>query len=171
MTLLAINGWVTGVAIPVLLAAGGFIAWVIRSTIEEYKDAERSLSDERRDLYKQLLAPWLEGYLGDMDDPAVVAAQDKMFASIEYKRAMFDMTLVASDEVVRIFGEMTRHSHLMSVEDPSADAAGVIRLWARLLLEIRKSVGNKGTRLKPIDMLRPAIKDIDEHAQAFGLEP
>ena len=37
-----------------------------------------------------------------------------------------------------------------------------LRLWGRLLLEIRKDVGNKDTELNELDMLRWLIKDIDK---------
>ena len=42
-------------------------------------------------------------------------------------------------------------------------------LWARLLLAIRKSVGNKGTRLKLVDMLRANINDIDASPELLAL--
>jgi len=37
----------------------------------------------------------------------------------------------------------------------------MMRLWGTLLLEIRKSLGNKKTKLNEFDMLRAMIKDID----------
>jgi hypothetical protein len=40
---------------------------------------------------------------------------------------------------------------------------------ARLILAIRKSLGNPGTQLKPLDVLRPSIKDVDEYAAEYGL--
>ena len=43
-------------------------------------------------------------------------------------------------------------------------------LWGRLLLEIRKDVGNKHTKLNELDMLRWLITDIDklEHTKDRG---
>lgn len=35
-------------------------------------------------------------------------------------------------------------------------------LWGKLLLEIRKSLGNKKTKLDEFDMLRAMIKDIEK---------
>lgn len=40
----------------------------------------------------------------------------------------------------------------------------IMRLWGALLLEIRKSLGNKDTELDELDMLRSMIKDIDSFA-------
>src|SRR6266487_6479939 len=96
----------TALAIPVLLAVGGFIAWAIRSTIEEYREAERQLTAERRAIYQQVLEPFLLPLLTN-DADADPAKHEEVFASPEYKRAVFEMTLFASDDVVRVFGDMT----------------------------------------------------------------
>jgi len=42
------------------------------------------------------------------------------------------------------------------------DPKEMIRLWGKLLLEIRKSLGNKKTKLNEFDLLRAMIKDIEE---------
>jgi LPXTG-motif cell wall-anchored protein len=52
----AASGWLTALGIPALLALGGFIAWFVRSTIDDYRDAERQLAAERRALYQRVLA-------------------------------------------------------------------------------------------------------------------
>ena len=51
--------WITALGIPGLLALGGFMAWAIRSTIEDYREAERQLTAERRALYQRVLEPFL----------------------------------------------------------------------------------------------------------------
>jgi len=38
----------------------------------------------------------------------------------------------------------------------------MMSLWGILLLEIRKSLGDKNTKLEKYDMLRAMIKDIDK---------
>ena len=72
------------------------------------------------------------------------------------------MTLFASDDVVRAFGDIMNMGS-------SADPQHAMVLWARLLLAIRKSVGNKGTPLKPADMLRPTINDVDANPELVAL--
>jgi hypothetical protein len=154
MPLAAVSTWITALGIPGLLALGGFVAWAIRSTIEDYRDAERELTAERRALYERVLEPFLAPLItADGQEDAVSAMQDEIFASPEYKRAVFEMTLFASDAVVRAFGDITN-----SANDP---ASNPLVLWARLLLAIRKSVGNKGSQLTLADMLRATIKDLD----------
>jgi hypothetical protein len=157
MSVAAASPWITVLGIPGLLALGGFIAWAIRSTIEDYRDAERQLTTERRTLYQQVLEPFLLPLImADDQAEAVAAMQEEAFASAEYKRAVFEMTLFASDAVVRAFGDITN-----SGNNPSSDPMVPMVLWARLLLAIRKSVGNKGSQLSLVDMLRPTIKDVD----------
>ena len=84
------------------------------------------------------------------------------FESPEYRRAVFDLTLVASDEVVRAFGDMTNNACHAQPENPMI-------LWARLLRAIRKSVGNKSTQLTLVDMLRTGINDIDASPELLAL--
>ena len=77
----------------------------------------------------------------------------------EYRRAVFDLTLFASDDVVRVFGDITNNQ-----SNPNGEQHPLV-LWARLLLAIRKSVGNKGTNLSLVEMLRPTINDLDAHPE------
>lgn len=38
----------------------------------------------------------------------------------------------------------------------------MIKAWGMLLLEIRKSLGNKNTKLNELDMLHAMLKDADK---------
>ena len=49
-----------------------------------------------------------------------------------------------------------------SEDSSEKDPKEMMRLWGVLLLEIRKSLGNRRTKLDEWDMLRGMIKDIDE---------
>ena len=42
------------------------------------------------------------------------------------------------------------------------DPEEMMRLWGKHLLEIRKSLGNKKTKLNELDMLRAMIKDMSK---------
>ena len=114
----------------------------------------RARTAERRALYERVLEPFLLPLIAsDGEEEAVSAMQDKTFNSREYRRAVFEVTLYASDDVGRALGDMTNAAY-----DPSSNA---LVLWARLIRAVRKSVGNKGTQLRLADMLRPMIKDLD----------
>lgn len=159
MGVVASSAWVTGLAIPALLALGGFIAWGVRSTIEDYREAERQLAAERRALYQQVLEPFLLPLItADDQAEAVSSMQETVFDSEEYKRAVFELSLFASDDVVRAFGDITNSASNTASPSPMV-------LWSRLLLAVRKSVGNKGTRLTPVEILRPMINDVDANPE------
>lgn len=145
---------ITGIAVPVLLALGAALAWAVRSTIEDYREAERQLADERRTLYEAVLEPFVLPFIAADDEATVEAETNRIFASPEYKRAVFELTLYASDDVVRAFGDMTNNQSLLV-------PVHSLVLWSRALLAVRKSLGNKGTQLKPSDILRTTINDID----------
>jgi hypothetical protein len=84
----------------------------------------------------------------------VEAATKRIFASPEYKRAVFELTLYASDDVVRAFGDMTNNQGLPTPAHP-------LVLWSHALLAVRKSVWSKGTQLTPSEILRTTINDVD----------
>ncbi len=158
MYVLATATLVTALAIPGLLAVGGFLAWAIRSTIEDYREAERQLTDERRRLYQRVLEPFLLPLvMADEEAETAAALQTAAFESSDYRRGVFELTLYASDDVVRAFGDITN-----STSDPTVNP---LALWGRLLLAIRKSVGNKGTRLTVSDILRATINDLDANPE------
>jgi hypothetical protein len=132
---------------------------MIRSTIEDFREAERELTDQRRTLYKQVLHPFLVSLTAeDSQAEAAQQAMQEAFTSPEYRRAVQDLALFASDEVVRAFGDMSNNQCHAEPDHPMV-------LWARLLRAIRKSVGNKRTQLTLVEMMRPSIKDVDDPSQ------
>ena len=54
-----------------------------------------------------------------------------------------------------------QHTYKREVAEKQ-DPKEMMRLWGSLLLEIRKSLGNRKTKLDEWDMLRAMIKDIDK---------
>ena len=60
---------------------------------------------------------------------------------------------MAPDRVVQAYNELMRATY--------TDSPQVMLFFTRLLLEIRKDLGNRGTALEEVDMLISQIKDID----------
>ncbi|MFW6164126.1 MAG: hypothetical protein ACODAJ_15265, partial [Planctomycetota bacterium] len=79
---------------------------------------------------------------------------------IQTRKSTLDLGL-GSDEVVRAYNAMLRHTY-EAERTGGQDARELMRLWGALLIEIRKSLGNKRTKLQEIDMLRGMVKDIDD---------
>lgn len=155
----ALSPWVTGVGIPALLALGATFSWIVRSRIEDLRQAERDLADERRGVYDRVLEPfYIQMTQHDGDPTKVAAAVAEALKSPTYRRAVYELTLFASDEVVQAYGDIMNNQAHAQPENPTV-------LWARLFRAIRKSVGNKGTKLTLAEMVRPSIIDIDDPNQ------
>ncbi len=144
---------------PVLVAAGGLVSWYFRSRLEEIRAAERNLNDERRRVYADILQPFILAYSSG-NDPDAMAKLHETVAG-EYRRTIFELSLIGSDEVVRAYGDLMQ---LIYRSKDQAAAEEMMKLWGGLLLEIRRSLGNKGTQLSRSDMLRGLITDIDRYS-------
>ena len=70
---------------------------------------------------------------------------------------MFELNLMGSDDVVRAMNAFQQHIY----NNPSDSKMSIVRL-SELLLAIRRDLGNKNTKIEPIDMLRSQITDIDK---------
>jgi len=151
--------WLPVVAPPLLMVLGGMLTWIIKSKIEELRSTEEKLRGERSKIYAQILEPFMRLFTdakGRGPDQAI-----RTFASKDFKRAAFELGLFASDQVVRAYNDLITHVHRAEAAG-TQDPKEIMRLWGKLRLEIRKSLGNKNTKLDEYDMLRGMITDIDK---------
>ncbi len=83
--------------------------------------------------------------------------------SLEYRKISFELTLLGSDGVIRAYGNLMNHIYHHSSGNGTSqqNVSELMKLWGKLLLEIRKSLGNDKTKLTEKDMLRHIITDID----------
>ncbi|MCD6214562.1 MAG: hypothetical protein J7J46_06260 [Candidatus Desulfofervidus sp.] len=151
--------WLQILGPPLLMALGGIITWVIKSKIEELRAIEEKLREERRNIYAQILDPYIRLF-ADLKGKGPDQALRKI-TSYDYRKTAFDLNLFGSDEVVRAYNDLMKHTYKAEATG-NQDPKEMIRLWGKLLLEIRKSLGNKKTKLNEFDMLRAMIKDIEE---------
>jgi hypothetical protein len=150
--------WVQILLPSLLVVIGGIIGWIVRSRTEEYRAVREKLRAEQRAIYHAILEPYI-GIFADLKGEGVSKATQKI-VSYDYKKTAFDLNLIGSDEVVQAYNKMMQHSY-KAEETGKQDPKEMMRLWGSLLLEIRKSLGNKNTKLDEWDMLRGMIKDID----------
>ena len=151
--------WLQILGPSLLMVLGGIITWFFKSRVEELRATEERLREERRKIYGQLLDPYVRLF-ADLKGQGPVQAIKKI-TSYEYRKTAFDFNLFGSDEVVRAYNDLMKHTYeaeSLGKQDPKE----MMRLWGSLLLEIRKSLGNKKTNLNEFDMLRAMIKDIDK---------
>ena len=151
--------WLQILAPTLLMVVGGLITWLIKSKIEELRLTEEKLRDERRKIYAQILDPYIRLF-ADLKGQGLTQALKKV-KSYDYRKTAFDLNLFGTDDVVRAYNNLMRHTY----EDEATEKQNpqeMMRLWGKLLLEIRKSLGNKTTKLTELDMLRGMISDIEK---------
>jgi len=151
--------WLQILGPTLLVVLGGIITWFIKSKIEELRAIKEKLREERRNIYAQILDPYIRLF-ADLKGKGPNEAL-KRITSYDYRKTAFDLNLVGSDEVVRAYNNLMKHTYEAEATG-NQDPKEMMRLWGKLLLEIRKSLGNKKTRLNEIDMLRAMIKDIEK---------
>lgn len=137
---------------------GGIITWFIKSRVEELRATEERLREERRKIYALILDPYIRLF-ADLKGQGPVQAIKKI-TSYNYRKTAFDLNLFGSDDVVRAYNALMKHTY-EAESTGKREAKEMMHLWGSLLLEIRKSLGNKKTKLNEFDMLRGMIKDID----------
>jgi len=149
--------WLQILGPSLLVILGGLITWFVKSKTEELLATEKKLLDERRKIYEKILEPYIQLFsdLKNSDDAM------KKIVSFDYKKTSFDLYLFGSDSVVKAYNQLMQcafKNEALKTQDPRT----YMTLWANFFLEIRKSLGNKRTKLSNIDMLKGWIKDIDK---------
>ena len=146
---------------PLLIVVGGIITWFLKSRSEELRATEERLSAERRKIYAEILAPYVKLFAGISRGDAVANDIGKEITSDEYRKAIFELGLLGSDDVVHAYNDLMQYFFKLGTTGKQ-DMRVTVRLWGRLRLEIRRSLGNKKTKLNEFDMLRGEITDIDK---------
>ncbi len=142
-----------------LIIIGGIITWLLKSRVEELKAAEENLRETRTKTYWDILQPYITLFSDTSEKSR--AGVIKTITSPQYRKTAFQLCLLGSDDVVQAYNAMLQHTY-RAEQTGKQDSKELMRLWGALLIEIRKSLGNKKTKLKEVDMLRGMIKDIDD---------
>jgi len=137
---------------------GGLIVWFFQSRAEKLRRLEESLQDRRLKLYSDALDPFVKLFAGVKDVKANAQVM-KDIGGYAYRKTIFDVTMFGSDEVVQAHNALW--THIYESETKGQDPRELMRLWASLLLAVRRSVGNADTKLDEWDMLAAQIKDIE----------
>lgn len=151
--------WLQGLAPTILMLLGGVVTWFLKSRAEELRAIQEKLREDQRKIYGQILDPYVRLF-ADIKGKGPANAL-KGISSYEYRKTAFDLTLFGSDEVVRAYNNLWKYTY-EAENTECQDPKEMMRLLGSLLLEIRKSLGNKDTTLTETDMFRAMIKDIDD---------
>lgn len=152
--------WFNALGPSLLMVLGGIITWIIKSRIEELRATEERLTEACKKIYGEILEPFVTLFAdiqGKGPDEAV-----KVLMSRDYRRTALELNLFGSDEVVRAYNALMQHSYKVKT-DSKQDPKLIMTLWGRLLLEIRRSLGNKNTTLAEVDMLEGMITNIRKY--------
>jgi len=141
----------------------GYFIWLLKSKVEELRAIEERLRIERKKIYEDLLEPFaitLAGTQSGKEQEYSAKAIQKI-QSPEYRMAMWNFNFIASDDAILAFNSLMQSFYQQSkgVKQKPRD---VLNLLGGFLLELRKSLGNKKTKLGAPDMLKGMLSDIDE---------
>jgi hypothetical protein len=150
--------WNSPLVTALAAALAGLFVWFIQSRIEAARQAESRLRDERRKTYADLLTPFFKA----MSTPTESWKKEKALDPFNMRRAAFEVSIIGSDDVIRAFNKMMQALYRVERENKEIELPTMLQLWGELLLEVRKSVGDPRTKLRPRDMLAGLMKDIDQ---------
>ena len=141
--------------------------WLVRHAVETAQRSTDEFRQKRLKVYMGVLEPMLTMFeQAKGGDPH----RGKRKADIpvdQLRRAMFDIKLMATDEVVRAFDKLV----IGFTGDPLTDQeAGkrLVDLYGGLLLAMRKDLGNPTTTLTKLEMLKVIITDAEKYYLESG---
>lgn len=143
----------------VLVVATGLLTWFLKDKSEKLKLQREKLLEEKRLNYENILEPIIRLFVGTKGDKKETEKAMKQILSFDYKKTSFQLMLFGSDSVVQAYNDYLQY---MYKNEDNLNASVTLKLLGKVLLEIRKDLGNPTTDLEELDMLRFMITDIDE---------
>jgi hypothetical protein len=144
--------------LPTLLVVStGLVTWFLKDKSEKLKLQRELLIQEKRNNYESILEPLIRTLHGSKNQQELNKAI-KQITSYEYKKQAFQLMLFGSDGVVEAYNNLFQFLYTHKEEN---DPRELLLVLGKVVLEIRKDVGNEKTLLKEFDMLRFMITDID----------
>jgi hypothetical protein len=146
-------------------AVVGAGAWAVRSSIEQRREYQRLLADNKRAHYFEFL-DFLNRFIGPTGTPEPVsknATKEPRYDQVsleEFRKWSLRLTLIGSDEVVRAWNATRLQATSAQEGNPGVTA---LRGWGRLWLAMRKDCGHPDTQLKVSDVLGSFVNDIDQY--------
>ena len=152
--------WIQALGPSILMVIGGIVSWFLKTRVEELKSIEKKLQDKRREIYIQILEPYILVFTGPKGKGLDKAVET--IKTFNYKRIAFELNLFGFDEVVKAYNDLFQY--LIKLDSTNQkNHKETMRVFGNFLLEIRKSLGNKSTKLNEYDMLRGMLNDIDQY--------
>ncbi len=137
--------WEIVLSILVLVAGGGGIFNLfVKARLDELRATAERLTPERRKIYLDILAPYISLYSAMSRGELSKLDLKQQITSDEYRRSIYELGLLGSDEVVRAHNALMQYFFKLGTSEKS-NTRETILLWGGLRLEIRKSLVGKKT--------------------------
>lgn len=145
--------------LPTLLVViAGFITWYLKDKSEKLKLQREKLIEEKRKNYEDILEPIIRLFAGTKGNKAELQKAMKQVQSFQYKKTAFQLMLFGSEGVVNAYNDYFQYLYK---SENDLEPFQMLNNLGKVVLEIRKDLGNDKTALKEFDMLRFMINDID----------
>lgn len=122
--------------------------------------------DARRESYMQLLEPFMKA----LANPRGVVKMDQQDQIETIVRANIDLHLFGSDESCKILEEFRSLGSKGQSKNPAIQKernTAMLIFYSRLLLSIRRDLGQQETQVDELGILRSFLTDFDQHENEF----
>jgi hypothetical protein len=168
--------WITGISAiitPILLVVLSFVFARISRTQERIQNLQEKLQTDRIAVYNSILEPYIviatpdavlqkqKKYQHSNKGSADIASE--IITTTEYKQAEFKLLLIGSDSVVQAYNSLKKFYYSDKTDGTEENTKQALTLVAKLVLEIRRSVGNENTNLSYVDAIWWFAKDVDTY--------
>ncbi len=141
-----------------LVVITGLLTWFLKDKSEKLKFQREKLIEEKRNNYEKILEPIIRIFAG-ITNKNEMAKANKQIQSYEYKKSSFQLMLFGSDNVVIAYNNFFQHLYK---NESNQNPTESLKKLGKVILEIRKDLGNDKTILKEFDMLKFMLTDIEK---------
>jgi hypothetical protein len=147
---------------PILITVGGILTWFLKSRKESLLLIEERSREKRMNTYKEILDPFIVLITPTASKNEKEKATNTISSS-NYKKAAFDLITFGSDETVRCYNSMMQYVF----NAQNNDTVELLRLFTDLILNIRKDLYSKKTKLKRSEVLEFTLTDIEKYRKSI----
>ena len=151
----------------ILIGALGLLLWLFRQAFESIQRSKEQFRENRLKVYLEVLDPILT-MLHQVKRGKSGRRQAPGFSEDQFRRALVNVKLMATDEVVRALDDMITGFPDDSTRTAEENATKLVNLFGGLLLAIRKDLGNPTTTLTELDMLKVIVTDVEQYYLKSG---
>lgn len=151
----------------ILTLVSGSIGFIISKIIEDLKESKQRIYEQKRKYYNELIRPFRDLLKNSKTKSGKTELNNKQIA--DAMDTAFDNILYASDDVIEKYGRF-RNNSTNEEKSGANNLFKTLKLFAELLLAMRKDLGNKYTTLDEVHILRMFINMTEEDEELYRKE-